>query len=187
MKSIIHLFLFAFSDFLQFHVVDHVKSSALTNADATPRVLNPAYLAGGRVRCHRGKCTTVTAAAEANTTMRFCRVRSNDMIKDIRLDHDGFGTGSTMHIGVYQTPDNGGAAVDADFFADSVDVAAAAKNVQVLNESAFNTLAKLEQPLWQALGLSADPKRDYDIVGTLAVAATKVGNAVLTVETVGGY
>lgn len=169
-------------------VVDHVKSGALTNSDATPAVLNPAYVAGGRSRTHRGFCTNVTAAAEAGSTMRFCRVRSNDMIESIRLDHGAFGGSCAIHIGAYYPPNkNSGAVIDADFFADAVSIAAAGKNIDVTNESAFNTHAKMCQPLWQALGLASDPKCDIDIVGTLSAASANVTTAILTVKTVGGY
>jgi hypothetical protein len=187
MKMLLSLLVPALS-FLRLSVVDNVKSGALTNADAVPAVLNPAYVAGGRSRVHRGMCTTVTAAAEATSTMRFCRVRSNDMIESIRLDHGAFGTSCTVHIGAYYAPTKlSGIVIDADFFADSVDIANAGKNIDVTNESAFNTHAKMCQPLWQALGLSEDPHCDIDIVGTLAVAAQAIATACLTVKTVGGH
>lgn len=177
-------------------VVDAIKSAAITNADATPIVMNPAYQQGGRVRCHRGGGTLATAAAEAASTIRFCRVRSNDMIKRMSLDALSFGTGCTMDIGVYRTAGDGGAVRDADFFASAVDMATAQRTTDVLRESVSSgahgvlsaaALLLSARPLWEALGYTVDPQCEFDIVGTLAVAATVAGTAVLTVETVGGH
>jgi hypothetical protein len=177
-------------------VVDAIKSAALVNADATPIVPNPAYQQGGRVRVHRGVCTLVTAAAEAGSTMRFCRVRSNDMVKDIILSALSLGTGCTMDIGVYRTPADGGAVRDADFFASALAMAAAQDNINVYRESVSAgangvlsqaALENCAKRLWEALGYTVDPQCDFDIVGTLAVAATVAGTVMLTVETVGGY
>jgi len=188
MKSLLQSLLTPFTiwaAYLTLYVVDTIKSVAITNADATPIVITPSFQAGGRVRSHRGVCTLVTAAAEATSTLRFCRVKSSDMIKDMRLDAGSFGTGCTMHIGVYRTAQDGGAVRDADFFADSIDMATAQKNTNVLNESAFLTVANMGKRLWEVLGYTVDPQCEFDIVGTLAVAATVAGTACLTVDVVG--
>jgi hypothetical protein len=166
-------------------VVDAIKSSIITNADATPAVINSAQLANGRVRAMRGLCTLTTAAAEAASTMRFFRVKSNDMIKELVLDAGSLGTGCTMDIGLYRTAADGGAVVDADLFASAVAMATVQRATDVTTESGEMTLAEMVMPLWQVLGLTADPQIEYDVVGTLAVAATVAGTVVLTGEVIG--
>lgn len=177
---------FLLEQFMAF-TVDDVKSAVLTNADATPAVLNPAYLAGARVRVHRGSAVLVTAAAEAASKLRFCRVKSSDMIVGMRLDAESFGTGCTMDIGVYRSTKDGSAVRDADFFASAIAMAALQKNTDVLNESTVMGIGDLVKPLWEALGYTVDPQCDFDIVGTLAVAATVAGRATLTVLCAGGH
>lgn len=185
--NILKFFMWFMLDQFMFCTVDDNKSSVLTNADATPAVLNPAYLAGARERVHRGVTALTTAAAEAGSKLRFCRVKSSDMIVGIRLDAESFGTGSTMDIGLYRSTKDGGAVRDADLFASAVDMATLQKNTQVLNESAVLTIANLGQPIWQAAGYTVDPQCDFDIVGTLAAPATVAGTACLTVTVAGGY
>jgi len=186
----IHKFLSLFTLALRvgiLYVVDAIKSTSVTNMDATPIVLNPAWKAGGRVRQHRDFGTLATAAAEAASTIRFSRVKSNDVITDMVLDATSFGTGCTMDIGIYRTAADGGAVRDADFFASAVDMATAQRNTNVLRESGVVTVVNMAKPLWEQLGYTVDPQCDFDIVGTLAVAATVAGSACLTTQVVGGH
>jgi hypothetical protein len=93
-------------------------------------------------------------------------------------------------VGVYQTTDNGGAAVDVDFFASAQSLAAALANSDVTHEAdaadagAGYGLADVEKQLWQALGLTADPCRDYDVAVTLTAAAGSAGTVGLKVQVV---
>jgi Flp pilus assembly protein TadG len=69
---------------------------------------------------------------------------------------------------VYQIAANGGAVVDADLFASAfVMTNGPTSNVDVTHESGQYTVAERSQPLWQALGLSSDPNREYDIAATI--------------------
>jgi hypothetical protein len=72
--------------------------------------------------------------------------------------------------------------VDADFFGSAVSIATALSNSDVTRESGIVTVANMELPVWQALGLAADPVRDYDVVITLTAATTAAGAAALTVR-----
>lgn len=164
------------------------KSTQITNADATPSVLNPAYQDGGRVRCKRGVVATVAADADVGSTYRAFRIRSSDMVKDLVIDHSSWGTGAAADIGLYKTAKDGGAVVDADFFASAYAMAAAGINVNVLRESGIYTVANMEKRIWEALGLTVDPMIDYDVTLTLTGASTVAGaNACLTGEVVGGH
>lgn len=165
--------------------VDAIKSTVITNIDATPSVINNAQLQGGRIRHARGKGTLLTAAAEAGSTIRCFRVKSNDIVHKLWLDATSFGTGSAANIGLYQTTANGGAAADADLFASAVSLAAAQRATDVTTESGVITVANMEKCIWELLGLTADPHREYDVTISLSGAATVAGTACLSGEIVG--
>jgi hypothetical protein len=146
---------------------EHLKSAVITNATATPLVLSNSVIANGRM--HEG-CGTVTpaAAAEANSTYRFCRVPSNCRISQVLLTAADFTTAGAVNIGIYQTAENGGAVVDADLFASAVVMSGGPyENLDVTYESDEYTTAESEKMLWEVLGLSADSNREYDIAATV--------------------
>ena len=161
-----------------------VKSTPVTNADATPAVLNKANVDGGRVRQKRGVCTAANGDSIASV-YRFCRIKSNDLVSKVLLDNATWGAACTMDIGLYQTAANGGAVADADLFASAVDMNTANRALDVTRESGIITVANMEKRVWELLGLSADPQRDYDVAGTLVAAAAAAGAACVTVEVVG--
>ena len=173
--------------FQPLYVVDAIKSPNITNRDATPRVLNPAYRDGGRVRYKSGIGTLATAAAEAASTIRFFSVRSNDVIKRLTLHSNSMGTGCTMDIGIYRNTVDGGAVRDADCFASAVAMATAQQGTDVTHESGVIAIADRDKMLWEQLGYTVDPQCEFDVVGTLAVAATVAGTAWLQGEVVGGH
>lgn len=147
---------------------ENLKSGAITNRDATPPV--PTTANSGMLRRTWG--VVEAAGGDAGSTYRICQVPSNARGIMAYIATDDLGTGLTAHIGVYQTTKNGGAAVDADFFADAVDVATAAVALtNVTFERLATRIADFEKPLWEQLGLTADPGRDYDIVLTSVSAA----------------
>jgi hypothetical protein len=104
---------------------ENLKSGYITNRDATPAVLttgNP-----GQVFRSYGKVEA--AGGDAGSTYRFCSIPSNaKMVRCWFSSDDLSAAGATMNLGLYQTTANGGAVVDADFFASAIDVATAARN-----------------------------------------------------------
>lgn len=149
-----------------------LKSTAITNREATPRVLNNPGLGVGAVeKCAWGYILSVTAALSATSIIRLVSVPSNAVVTDLRAT-SGAQTAGVGDIGVYRTNGDGGAVVDADFFSTLYSVAAATLNVDILNESGTNTLAKQSQPLWQALGMTTDPKSMLDIAFTVTTDIT---------------
>jgi len=149
--------------------VDTLKSAAITNADATPVVLNNASVAAGILREAVGT-KQATASASIGSTYRLCRIPSNARVSQVILSCDAFDTTGAGDVGIYQTAANGGAVVDADHFASAVVMTSALVGTDVTHESAVYGVEDAEKPLWEALGLSADPKRDYDVVVTLTAA-----------------
>lgn len=152
-----------------------LKSGAITNRDASPQVKNNSSLEAGMLKSSVGT-VEMTTASDAGSTYRFFQVPSNARVDQLLLYADDVGTTGAIDIGVYQTAANGGAVVDADFFASAVDINAAALNgVDVTHESGVYNIDDVEKPLWSALGLSADPCIFYDIVATSTAAASAGG------------
>lgn len=153
--------------------VVNTKATVVTNGDASPVDLSAPYLIHGRVR-------EVVGTAEAangdsiGSTYRLGRVWSGSRISQILLMCDAITT-CAGDIGLYKTAADGGAVVDADFFASAQSLATALTGTDVTHESGVFDIANVEKRLWEALGLSSDPKIWYDIVVTLTAAAGSAG------------
>lgn len=163
--------------------VEAIKSTVISNADATPAVINSAQLANGVIRGMRGKAA-VDAAASIGSTYRLMRVKSNDLVQQLLLSCTAI-TSAAGDIGLYKTAADGGAVVDADFFASAQSLASALAQTNVTRESGVVSVANMEKPLWEALSLSADPQIEYDIVVTLTAAATAAGTLALDALVIG--
>lgn len=137
-----------------------------TNARSTPSVATPASKSVGVLREAIGHWSPAADQAD-DSVMRGCRVPSNARISQVLICAADATTAGKVDVGVYQTEDNGGAVVDRDLFASALDLAnsaaAAAGNGDITYESGEYTFAESGKPLWEVLGLSADPVREYDI------------------------
>lgn len=147
---------------------EHLKSTYLTNATATPKTTNNAHLRGHMIEAIG--VITPSATSEANSTHRFVRVPSNARISAVLLKCAAFTTAGAVDIGVYQTAENGGAVVDADLFASAQVLTAALDWADKTYESTEYTIAESEKPLWEVLGIAADPCIEYDIAATVTTA-----------------
>lgn len=155
-----------------------VKGTQITNRDATPRVLVNAALQSGRLRSGIGSAV-ITSGDSATSTYRIIGgIPSNAFVRDVIVDSPDIGTTTTADVGLYRSTADGGAVVDADFFASAASLSGGAlSRSNVTHESGVFTLAKREQPLWEALGLTSDPGVEYDLVLTLVGAADATGTA----------
>lgn len=167
------------------------KSTAVTNGDALPQALSPQKIDGGRLRERVGVIEAVSGDSIASI-YRLLRVNSGDRVSRLLLSCDAITT-CAGDIGVYDiTAVNAGAVVDVDFFASAQSLAAALVNVDVGHEAdpadagAGFGLADVEKSLWQALGLAADPGKQYDIAVTLTAAAGSAGTIALKMQYVDG-
>lgn len=146
--------------------VVEVKSGPITNRDATPRVKND-QLEGGRLLECAGT-VEVTTGNSSLSTYRMFQIPSNARVSQMLVYSDDMGTATAGDIGIYDTTDNAGAVVDADFFASALSLnGGALSGSDVTHESGVYGVEDLEKPLWEALGLSADPHKMYDVVLTL--------------------
>lgn len=160
----------------------NVLSTIITNRDAVPRVLNNSSIDGGIAKRSVAVVEMVTTQ-DAGSTYRLFRVPSAARIESIVAFWDDMGTAGAIDVGVYQTTENGGAVVDADFFASAVVLTTANTSGTNVTHEAGTTydIDDAEKPLWSALGLSTDPMRDYDIVATSTTAPADQGGT-LTVK-----
>jgi len=163
--------------------VEAVKSTLITNADATPVVLNNPRVDGSFERIEVAT-VAVTNADSVASTYRMFRVPSNAVMTDLRIYSPDIGTTTITDIGLYRTAKDGGAVVDADFFASALSLKDGALNgVDVLHEAAVFTIANSGKELWDALTLTSDPSVFYDVTMTLTGAADATG----TVKLIGRY
>jgi hypothetical protein len=156
----------------------NVNSTWITNAVATPKVLTNAAKSAGRL-WEASSVATVAATIAANDTVRMVRVPSNARISQVLLSTADATTAGAIDIGVYQTEDNGGAVVDSDLFASALALTGGPfNNSDQTFESGEFTYAESALPLWEVLGLSSDPNREYDIVCKVTTTGDGMGTTI---------
>jgi hypothetical protein len=144
------------------------NSNVITNAVATPRVPNSPAVGGAADLKEVAGLVTCAADDSATSVHRFVRVPSNARISQLLFSTGDASSAGAMDLGIYQTAANGGAVVDADLFASALDLTGGPmKNLDVTYESDEYTPAESIKPLWEVLGLSSDPCREYDIASTI--------------------
>jgi hypothetical protein len=155
-----------------------LKSNVITAREATPPTLNnPGAGGAGIVRTAGGFLASVTAALSATSVIRMCEVPSNAIVTRVWFA-SAAQAGGAFDLGVYRNNKDGGAVVDADYFATAIAVTSAVVITDETNESTTNTIAKRAQPLWQALGMSADPIATLDVALTVSTDITTGTGAV---------
>jgi hypothetical protein len=155
--------------------VVNLKSTAITNADATTYTLNKKGLTGGVVKVARGTIET-GAADDIASVYRFARLPSHARIVMIQLWSDDIGTTGTADFGLYRTAADGAAVVDADAFASAVVLdSGAIAGTMIHHESAVYGVEDIEQQLWQIAAATADPQVMYDVCATLTEATDAAG------------
>lgn len=159
--------------------VANTKSTAITNADASPRVPNNSYIEGGMLRVSVGT-VEVAAANDDGSVFRFCRVPSGARIHSIRVFCDAITAGTVYDCGLYKPAALGGAVVDADCYATDVDLSSA---ITQGTEIAFEArdIAAVENRAWQDAALTADPFIEYDICLTGDTVGSAAGTLTLVV------
>lgn len=155
--------------------VVNTKSTSITNLDAGD--LNPDYKSRGVLR-EAVDTLEVVSGDSIGSTYRMFRVWSGWRVSDIILDCDAITT-CAADIGIYKNARDGGAVVDADFFASAQSLATALNSQNVTNESGVVDIANKGKRLWEQLGLTADPGLWYDVVVTLTAAAGSAGTVTL--------
>ena len=161
--------------------VVNVKSAALTNRDATPRVPNLGAIDRAQMFAARG-LATITSGDSAASVYRLCTIPSDAIVLAVWKSHPDIGTTTTADIGLYKTTRDGSAVVDADAFTAATVLNAGAVNKTDVGHGNLMTVANFEKRVWELLGLTADPFIDYDVCATLVGAADGTGALALEVE-----
>jgi hypothetical protein len=157
--------------------VEHRKSGPITRRDAG--TINNSRLVDAFERSAAGTVETVNADS-IGSTYRFFQVPSTARVSQILLWADDIGATTVADFGLYRTTADGGAVVDADFFASAVVLNAGPLNaVDITHESGIFNIDDAEMALWQALNLPEDPKIFYDVAATLTAAADAAGTITL--------
>lgn len=147
------------------------KSGVITNRDSSPVVLSNSNISGANLKECVGTLETVNGDSIASIYI-FGQIPSNARVSQVLLYSDDIGTTTVADFGLYRTTADGGAVVDADFFGSAVVLNAGALNgTDITHESAVLGPEDAEMMLWQALGLSSDPRIMYDVAATLTAAA----------------
>ena len=164
-----------------------VKSTTITNLDASPRVSAQAGTGGGYEVKEIDSIVAAAATDSSTSKYIFFRVATEIRVKDLWLESAALGGSCAIDIGVYYADRKEdcatgilpGTVITAAFFSSAVAVASAVTKTDVTNESGTYTTALRSQPLWQALGLASDPGGKFDIVATSTANAASGGNIYL--------
>lgn len=156
--------------------VTNEKSAQVTNQDANPPSMNPAYDSGGKVKIQMCEFTQGAAAGDATSTMLLCRIPAGQgrILKKLSvLTWSAFGASRTLDVGYSAHTKRDGTAVSAgvDILEDGRDVSAAGGAGVVLGAG---TNAD------DAVVFTYDSKAPIDILatvagGTIPAAATITG------------
>jgi len=163
--------------------VDHVKSTYITNMDASPAVPPTAGEgAPAPMKTVEGHAVAV-ASSSVDATYQLVRIPSNAKVKALHFE-SAAQTAGKFDLGLYYATDGEGGkptsllaanAIDQDLFATAIDCASAVAITDVTNESGTYTIDKRVQPIWQAAGLTSDPGGFFDIVATVVTTAVTTG------------
>ena len=166
----------------------NTKSTAITNNDSTPAVMNDARLDGAVVREKVG--TVEIAAADDNDSVyRMVRLHSSWRLSEVTRFNDAITSGTDFNIGFWDTAENGGALILENALADAVSLASASlTGVSEMYEAGSGVgVEDIEQRIWQMAGLTSDPNKFVDLcykgvavgsgAGTLSVRVRFVSGA----------
>lgn len=162
--------------------VANTKSTIITNADATPRVLTTSKITGGRYLREAAATVETAAADDDGSVYRMVRVPSSARISQILYANDAITSGTVYDLGVYRTAADGGAVVSQELFASDLDLSSAHALTDITFEATATDISKIEQELWQRLGLSTDPGVMYDICFTGSTVGSAAGTISLLVR-----
>ena len=155
------------------------KSGGITNRDSSPKVKINSILTEGLLRENVGTVEVANGDSTGSKYIMF-QVPSNARVSQLLVWADDIGTTTAGDVGLYQTTANGGAVVDADFFASALSLNGGALTASdITHESGVFNVDDAEKTLWSALGLTADPNLFYDVVLTLTGDADAAGTFTL--------
>ena len=158
------------------------KSTQITNAEASPVVLNNAAISG---------CKSISEVALASvlsgdsilSTYRFFRIPSNAVIETISAwsdDLDG-NTSCLFNVGLAETAANGSTVVASTLFGSNLTNFQTANTTPVSLRYSTTALNTCTQRVWELLSKTSDTNRDYELIMTLnnVSGSPTTGNVVM--------
>lgn len=178
--------------------VSALKTAQITALDTYQPVGDVQNAGSGATARWNSISGTVTpiAADSVGSTYRLCRIPSDAVVKQVLLASQAQGAGA-VQIGVYYSdskidgtlPANQGLVVPTtgvNFFASDVSLATAVPQTDETFQNqatagAYNP-SLINQQIWQALGLTADPGGYFDITATVHTTAITTGGGFLSAQ-----
>lgn len=162
-----------------------VKSTVISNRDASPQVMSDPLVVGGEVLEVTGYVTTYGASDGAGSLYKLLTVPSNARLSSLLLQAGALGSGAALDIGVFWptyipvgaglSASNAGAVINTQLFCSALGCSAATALTDITNSSTNNSIANQELPLWSMAGLTSDPGIDLDIVARVQTAIATQG------------
>lgn len=136
----------------------------------------PPNLKGNYVRNSKGVVTTSAAAASSDVLV-LAGVPSNAVLTSVRVANTALGGSGAMNVGLLRQDLT---AISATLFATARSTASASAADLLTGAAAL--IPKLEQPLWQLAGLTADPNETFWVAATISTAGSSAGTVAAEVE-----
>lgn len=162
--------------------VVNVKSVQVSNFDAQPRILTNPWIALGSVEAGVG-IVACGATDSGGSTYRVGFIRSGDFVNSLQVMNDANAAGTSYKFGVALNTQDGGAlpVTFADqIFASAVSmVGARSIFTEILFPSILNAgglAANTNLRVWELLGLTVDPFKEYHLLMTAVTPGTGGGN-----------
>lgn len=149
------------------------NSAQIINALATPPVRDNTFNSDGALVSKIARLANA-ADDDATSVHRVVRIHSGANIRSIKMSTGDATTAGAFDLGVYYAADHydgalAGDVIDADFFASAFALTNGPyEKAELAFESGVYDQTKQQQPLWQALGLTADPDTWFDIAVTVS-------------------
>lgn len=167
--------------------VVQTKSTAISNRDAVPQVINDSRLERAVLKSAIGS-VAVANGDSIGSYYTLATVPTSAMVRGLLLTCTAI-TSAAGNVGVFKTTANSngvttGVAANTGsntFFGSASSLASALNRSDVTGAGSYTT-DKREQPLWQAIGLAADPGGFFDIGIVLTAAAAAAGRAGVEVQ-----
>jgi hypothetical protein len=168
--------------------VVNLKSNALTNRDATPKVLTDALISGGSINHSYGWVFT-GAADSAASNYRLASVPSSAQLTSLEWVNGSLGSACLLDVAAWYPTNfqSGGGAFLAQSLT-TVLISSSTFSTLISGTIANTTFSQLmttagtqatpnywEQPLWALLGLASDPECVIDLGFSVRVAVANAG------------
>lgn len=150
------------------------KSTAIANRDAVQKVLTDPFIAGGSTTEAYG-FVAAAVGDSINSAYKMMSVPSNARVSSLRLANGALGTSVTVDVGVFYpttlplgggsflSPALAGTLITSSAIAAGTAVSSANATFVDLISTATLSLDKQEMPLWQMIGMAADPECNLDL------------------------